>query len=243
MLLQDNKMISESAERDKWIEFSEGYDEKVFSLTKFPKRRDQILRFVHNGRVLNLGAGPLNYLNRDLIKEGSYVVVSDFCQAMLEHARKELQHSRLEHVVADSKHLPFADESFNTIISVNSILPQTRQEVDLMVKEIYRTLKTRSHFIAFLCAYDSAKQTIKTLGLKEEVDDEQERVVCYTTGWQCFHTPQSITRMMRKAGFSDYNFAKIFLDTPEEIAELDKLYGIRNAQSLVFEYLLVGRKD
>ena len=67
-------------ERDKWTEFAEDYDIKVFSLTSVPQRRKQIMRMVQKGRILNMGSGSTNYLNRELLDTGHSVVATDFCK-------------------------------------------------------------------------------------------------------------------------------------------------------------------
>ncbi|MBU2590133.1 MAG: class I SAM-dependent methyltransferase [Nanoarchaeota archaeon] len=225
---------------DEWDGFSEDYDKKVFSLTSIPQRRKQILDLINSGLILNLGCGSATYLNKDLVKDNK-VIATDFCQAMLDIAQKNFQHPNLEYILADSKNLPFENESFDNIISVNSILPPERKEVYQMGKEINRVLKKDGKFIAFLVSYDSTQKGMKYFNMKLKIDDKQLRVND-TIGWQCYHTPDSIKDLMRKSNFQDYNFKKVFLKTKKEIQEIKRLYDINTSKSLIYEYLLVASK-
>jgi len=230
--------------REKWIEVSKDYDNKVFSFTKFPQRRKQIINEIIGKdikKVLNLGAGPTSYLNKDLIDNDIEVVASDFCWSIFDEAKNKYEHPKLKYILADSINLPFGKETLECIISINSILPPARSEVYLMVKEIFQVLKKGGIFIAFLPSYDSAEKVIRNLGLNLKIDGKYLRV-WDTVGWQCFHTPYSIEEMIEIAKFSDFQYKKVFLKTKQEIAELKKLYGIDTSKSLVYEYFLVAIK-
>ncbi len=230
-------------EQDKWIEFSEGYDDKVFSLTKVPQRREQILERIKKGYVLNMGAGSTSHLNKALVEEGNKVVASDFCQTMLDVAEKEFTHLNLEYILADSRDMRdvFKDETFDAVISVNSILPSERSQVDEMIGEAYRVLKKDGIFVAFLVAFGSPSKLVQKLEVDLNLDYEQKRMRD-TTGWQCFHTPKTIKGMMEKAGFQKYDYEKVFLKTKIEIDEMKRLYDIDTRKSFVFEYLLTAYK-
>jgi ubiquinone/menaquinone biosynthesis C-methylase UbiE len=224
-----------------WKQFSRDYDCKVFSLTKVPQRREQILERLKPGKILNVGCGSTSYLNRDIIHQGNHVVATDFCQAMLDVAQEDFMHPDLEYILADSKQLPFEDFSFDSVVSVNSILPPERKEVYQMGNEIYRVLKKGGVFVSFLCSYDNIKRAKDNLGLDIKLDNEQMRVMD-TTGWQCFHTPNLIRKLVERSGFFKYSFKKVFLETKQEIDELKRLYDVDTSKSLIYEYLLVAHK-
>ncbi len=92
---------------DAWKAFSRDYDKKVFSLTKIPERRTQILERVKPGLILNVGCGSETYLNEDLVKSGCDVIATDFCQDMLDVAASRFSHRKLKYIMADSRELPF----------------------------------------------------------------------------------------------------------------------------------------
>lgn len=183
-----------------WDKFAKDYEERVVSLTKIPQRRKQIMVEIKKGKILNLGTGPTAYLNRDLIKEGNKVVATNFSKKILEVAANLFNHKNLEYKLADSRNLPFKSNFFDSVVSVNSILPKRRKDVDTIVKEIYRTLKPAGKFIAFLPSYDTVIESMKIYGTKPRIDKREFRV--YDSGqWQCFHTEEIIDRMMKAAGF------------------------------------------
>jgi len=229
-------------EADRWKGFAENYDERVFSLTKIPRRREQVLEKVQKGKVLNMGCGSAPYLNRDLITQGNHVTATDFCHKMLQVSRRQFNHPNLEFMLADSKHLPFDSDTFDTVISVNSILPEKRSDAYRMVNEAYRVLKKEGVFIAFLCSFDSAMKSVERLGLDSELLDHEHKRVRDTVSWQCFHTPELIKDMMEKTGFQKYEYWKVFLKTKMEISELNRLYSIDTSKCFVYEYFLAAEK-
>jgi|TARA_Y100000310_G_C20654932_1_gene801492 SAM-dependent methyltransferase len=228
-------------ESQRWNEFAEDYDRKIFSLTSFPERRKQILDRIVNGRVLNLGTGSTDYLNRDLVNEGNVVVATDFCKKMLDVASKRFSHFDLEYKLADSTALPFQDNTFDSVVSVNSILPPERYQVFEMFNEAYRVLKDKGVLVAFLCSYDNVKIANKNLNAGFHLDDLQQRIIDTTT-WQCFHTPSTIEENMLESGFSKYGYEKVFLNTCAEISEFRRLYHLETEESPIYEYLLVAEK-
>jgi len=228
-------------ESEEWSEFAEDYDRKVFSLTKIPKRREQILYSIKKGRVLNLGSGPTPYLNQELVKEDCEVIASDFSKDILRVAKGRFIHPDLKYVLTDSRMLGFKDETFDSVVSVNSILPPYKVHVKMMINEIYRVLKSGGLFVGFLCSYDSLKKAIKEFNLNFKTDEEQQRVYD-SSGWQCFHTPKSIEEMVTTAGFGDYSCEKVFLDTEQEIKELERLYGFDASKCFIYEHLVVAQK-
>lgn len=223
-----------------WGKFAKDYEKKVISLTKVPRRRKQILKEIKRGKILNLGTGPTPYLNMALIKNNT-VTATDFSKEMLDAAKNAFTHKNLEYKKADSRNLPFADESFDSIISINSIIPEKRKEADIIIKEAYRVLKPRGRFIAILPSYDNAKKAVKIHRIRLKLDEKQLRV--WDSGqWQCFHTLETIGEMMGRSGFKKYKVRKLFLKTKEEIRQIRKIYGINASKHLVYEYFLVAEK-
>ena len=236
--MTDTNTLNES---QKWNYFAHNYDSKIFSLTSFLQRKQQVLDRIVKGNILNLGTGPTTYLNKDLVEDGNIVIATDFCKNMLDEASKKFSHFDLEYKLADSRSLPFQDNSCDSVISVNSILPPERSHVFEMFNEVYRVLKPKGKFVAFLCSYDSVKRANQNLNAGYELDDLQQRMID-TACWQCFHTPSTIEENMLESGFSKYDFEKVYLDSKDEISEFKKIYGVDTSSSLIYEYLLVAEK-
>jgi len=228
-------------EADKWTEFCIDYDEKVFSITKFPERRKQILEYVNKGSILNLGTGPTAHLNRDLVEQCNSVYASDFCKPMLDVAKKDYTHPKLEYILADTKDLPFEDDKFDSVVSVNSILPPEREEVDVMINEVYRVLKNNGKFIALFPSYELVSYAISELNFGIEHDDEEMRIR-ETSGWQCFHTEESIDKMINKAGFSFYKLNKMLFVSDYENSEIARIYDVDPALADFYEHFLIATK-
>lgn len=224
-----------------WDKLAEDYEEKVLSLTKVSARRKQILAEIKKGKILNLGTGPTTYLNLALVKGGNIVVATDTSKKMLEVAGSTFIHKNLRYCRADNKNLPFSTRFFDSVISVNSILPKSKKDVDVMIKGIYRVLKKSGKFVAILPSYDNVKRVIKTYGINQKLDNKELRV--FDSGqWQCFHTPETIKKMMLKNRFKHYKLSKLFLKTEEEIKQIKKIYEIDTSKHFFYEYFLVAKK-
>lgn len=227
-------------EYEKWNAFSESYDELVFSLTKYPQRRALITSGIENGVVVNIGTGSTPYLNKDLINNGNVVLACDFCESMLRVAKLRFSHKLLKYILGNSCYLPLNDNSVDNVVSVNSILSPERFQVQQIFNEAYRVLKSGGKLIAFLPSFDCGEQyDLAELGI--DVDQEQKREYD-TSGWQCYHTPETIEEEVGQAGFTDIQYRRIYMDSLEEIADLKKLYGFDTSNNQIYEYLLIAKK-
>jgi len=234
---------------DSWIRFSECYDQKVFSLTKFKKNREAILQRIGNGKILNLGTGPTSYMNKELVRLG-VVTAKDFCQNMLDVAVKEYKHPNLEYKLADSTNLPFGAE-FDYVIALNSILPPEREQVVEIYKQVRKVLKKEGKFVAVLAAWDVSGHINEELGENAVEVNWDKKAEKDTNGWQCTHTPGTIYFEMKKAGWTNFDIEILFLDSNEEINEISRLYGYNTFQASkrtggplppFFEYILTAIK-
>lgn len=210
-------------EAKEWSQFAEGYDFKVYSVTKVPERLDEILQRVKKGIVLNMGTGSTTHLNRELVKQGNIVFASDYNKDMIRVAKSDYYHPNLAYVLTNSRELDFEDEKFDTAISVNSILPPERNQVQDFFNEAYRVLKDGGVFVAFLPSYHNVEEAAENLSIKCELDPKRMRVKD-TTGWQCFHTPATIHRNLTSAGFQRYKIEMVMNTAEEELRQFNKLY-------------------
>ncbi|MFC1612507.1 class I SAM-dependent methyltransferase [Patescibacteria group bacterium] len=233
------------SESHEWNEYAEGYDNKIFSLTKSPKRRKDILGAIQPGLILNLGAGSTNYLNRDLIAQGYVVIASDFCKKMLEVASRSFTHPNLRYVVTDSRSLVFPSGMFDTVVTANSILPRERKDVAKMFQESFRVLKQGGLFVAFLTSFENARVWVEELGEKARLDYKDLRYCDESdeTGWQCYHTEESIRRELEEVGANNIVIKRVLLDSPEEIAEMHRIYKVDTSDTPVYEHFVTAWKN
>jgi len=224
-----------------WQDFAKDYDSKVFSLTSVPKRRAQLITLLKGQRILNLGCGPMSYLNRDLVALGKRVYASDFCEKMLEESKKSYSHTMLVHMLCDSRQLSFESDVFDSILSSNSILPSSRIEVVKILSECRRVLNKGGRLVAFLPSFDCGLYFRNEKGLSIRLDSKQLREYD-TTGWQCFHTLDSIKKEFPVAGLNLVSLEKVFLDTPNEVEQIQRIYNLDTSANPIWEYLVVGEK-
>jgi ubiquinone/menaquinone biosynthesis C-methylase UbiE len=224
-----------------WNKIAKDYEEEVLSLTKVSKRREQILRAIKKGAVLNLGTGSMPYLNKDLIRQGNKVIATDYSQPMLKAARHSFSHANLEYKLADNKKLPFKDNVFDSVVSINSILPEKRQEVRLMIKEVWRVLKPAGDFVAFLPSFEAVLESMAIYKTNPRIDRKNYRM--FDSGqWQCFHTVKSIEKVMKESGFKKYKIRKVLQNTAEEIRQIKRIYGVNVSKHPSYHHFLVAEK-
>jgi SAM-dependent methyltransferase len=224
-----------------WQDFAKDYDSKVFSLTSVPERRAQLISGLKGQRILNLGCGSTPYLNQNLIELGKTVYASDFCEDMLEESKKSYAHKNLRHILGDSRQLPFESEVFDSVLSSNSILPESRSEVVKILSECKRVLTKEGRLVAFLPAFDCGLYFKNEKGWSIKLDEERLREHD-TIGWQCFHTPESIEKEFSLGGLNLVSLEKIFLNTPNEISQIRRIYNLDTSENPIWEYLAVGEK-
>ena len=221
--------------------------EKVFSPLRFPEVRNRILAAVRTPRVLDMGCGPTPFLLRELLKfPGIDLYASDYSQRMLDATRRHFPEWAIQFVHADHLSLPFPDEFFDTIVSVNSILPETREDVVPIFAEAFRVLKTGGRFVALLAAFETSLMARDRWGMVIGIDEANHREYD-TTGWQCFYTRADVEALMSQFGQSRYQLEQIHFDSPEAIAEIKHIYGNQlDSQALhdypLFEHFLVVDK-
>jgi len=229
-----------------WKYFADKYEEKMISLSSIPERQKQVAEAIKPGKILNIGCGCITKLNEFLVERGNVVVATDFCKPMLEEAKARFDHENLIHIFADSNNLPFNNESFDSVIAVNSILTENREEVDKIIKEVYRVLKTNGKFVAFLCSYEANKELVNNLGIKNIFLDEKEFKVGVEKEWekifQCFHSPETIERLMKIIPFSKFKYEKIINNTTKEIEMIKSVHKVDTTNCPIYSYLLIAEK-
>ncbi|NOJ32575.1 MAG: hypothetical protein DA329_10600, partial [Candidatus Nitrosocosmicus sp.] len=185
--------------------------------------------------VLNLGTGPLPYMNQDLIRGGFKVVASDISLAMIRESSKTFSHKHLSFIIADNRNLPFDDNFFDSILAINSILPERREDVDRMLRESYRVLKKSGRFVGFFPAWETSLKTRECFGAIETLDEENFRVF-ETTGWQCYQTEETLYNHLKNAGFLKIMIKRVLLKSKAEIRSMKRIYNIDTRKCLMFEH-------
>ena len=221
-----------------WTQFSDRYDATVVSVTSFADKRAQILRDMKPGLVLDAGCGPLGLMLRDVsAAPGTHAVGFDFSEAMIAESRRRTADVPVHYALADLRQLPVVNGSIDTMIAVNSFIPETRPEVEAMFHEASRALKPGGRLIAVLPSFEMSLVARDKWGMKVQLDLTNERE-WDTSGWQCFYTAAAIARLTDRHGFSRHALDRLVFSTPDEIAHIRRVY--RDALSAVSADRLVA---
>jgi len=239
-----SKIIGTPQNRN-WDEFAEDYSNKIYSITKSPFKRQRILAHMNtNETILIAGAGSEVYLQKDIIEKMApkIVIAGDLYEKMIEVSKNKFRHGKLKHEQFDTKKIPYHDH-FNTVISTNSIVPATRNEVTKMFASIYKSLHSGGKLIAYLPSYDLVEVVLKHFPeLKEQTDPLQSRVL-NSYDWQCYFTNELIKKELKLAGFSEIHIEKVGAEDSQEKEELNKIFKLQGAGDIFWEYFVVAQKS
>ncbi len=136
------------------------------------------------GELLDLGCGYGNYLPY-FSKRGFSVIGSDISAIALRVASKRLMQQNRDNIfliLHDMRNLPFCDESFIGIFSMNTIYHATMNEVKRVVNEIYRVLKDEGVCLVTLLSDTDFKfdRTLLTGEKTLQTDSEFENGVIHS---------------------------------------------------------------
>ena len=233
-----------------WKPFSLEYEAKVFSLTSFSAPRKRILREVVPGVVVDVGCGPLGLMLREIARlPGTRAVGSDFGCEMIAESRRRTEGYAVQYLLADNRYLPIRSSSIDTIVAVNSFLPETRGEVELVFEEVARVLRKGGRLVAVLPSFEMSLVARDRWKMVLQLDLENHRE-WDTTGWQCYYTISDIADLMQGHRFQRHYVEPIVLSAPQEVAHIRQVYGAslkdvpvqRLVQDPLFEHLLVAER-
>jgi SAM-dependent methyltransferase len=114
----------------------------------FPVFAFECVKRLARGRVLEVGCGPgfMWRLAAGRIPDGWRIVATDLSLGMVSEARAALGRVRFSFGVADSMSLPFADESFDTVVA-NHMLYHV-PDLDAALRELARVLEPDGALVA-----------------------------------------------------------------------------------------------
>ena len=241
--------------RRAWDDIAEaGYEEQVYSPTKFSEKRSHFLEEINDGdKVLILGCGSPPHMQKDILKSRKSVsiVACDFSEKMLSKSQHDFSHENLRHVQGDTTELPFKEGSFDKVIFTNLML-EVREDVEKMYQESFRVMKENGQLLGLLPSYESVNSMDEQFPEAELQLDEERKRVWDTTGWQCFHNVDLILQELQNAGFklNDIDVQKIGVESEDEMRQLVKIYepllenSTKKALGLFEEFLVkVGKEE
>lgn len=129
------------------------------------KRRIEFFLGHAKGDCLEIGAGT-GEISKALIAHGHHVVATDISPQMVSQIRNKLG---IEAVVCDAEYLPFADESFDTVIGAEMIYYLDYPE--LFLREAHRVLKPGGYLLlssanaSIARFYDTLRAWLRKIGI------------------------------------------------------------------------------
>lgn len=144
--------------REYWNTRSEGYLQQIEKEREEHKDefyKEYFRRIPQGSLVLDIGCGP-GFFTLLLASLGMNVTAADYSEGMLEKAKDLLNRNGyhdVEFCRADAQHLPFADASFDAVVSRN--LVWNLEDPEAAYKEWLRVLN-RAESFSFLTAITTA---------------------------------------------------------------------------------------
>jgi ubiquinone/menaquinone biosynthesis C-methylase UbiE len=123
-----------------------------------------ILEYCSEGSILDIGTGPGWLLIQIHQQSPKFRVVGvDASPSMVAKARKNISDAGLSDVVeikeAEASHIPFADDSFDMIVSTGSI--HHWKDPTACLNEVYRVLKRGGHALIYDLVSDTPASVLK----------------------------------------------------------------------------------
>jgi len=233
-----------------WSEYSRDYESKVFSITSFAKRRRALLQRVLPGIVIEMGCGPLGLMLNDIADlPGTRAIGSDFCWDMVKQSRQRTRERNVRYLLTDNRQPALGEATVDTIVSINSFLPERRAEVLMIFQEVALALRKGGRLVAMLPSFEMSLIARDNWRMDINLDLTNHRE-WDTSGWQCFYTVADIGSLMRGCRFGDYRIETVAFDAPEEIDHIQRVYGDRLenvprqrlVDSPLFEHLLIAER-
>ena len=254
MLTQHESAESTSCEARVWKPFHEKYTEQVFCPVLFQDTLAEVVNAVRPPRILDMGCGPTSLLLNEIAKHFGDLKVeielyaSDFSPEMLEAAQNAAQIGGITFVRVDHRQLgrEFGRDFFDTVVSINSILPEQRADVDRIFSQVINALKPGGRLVALLPAFETSHMARDHWGMDIRIDDRNHREYD-TTGWQCYHTADDICAQMQRHKFGKFDCRPHKFTSQHARNVIRRVYGQSiTDEALVkyplFEHFLVAEK-
>lgn len=210
--------------------------------------------------VIDLGTGIGHFL--PFLSEHFRVVHAlDYAPNLLQKARAaHEQYANIRYSCGDMRSLPFAFSSFDIVLSVNSILPSSIDDPDLIISELFRILKRGGLFVGALPAFDAViylyflkYQALRENGTTSEealktVEEEMGRHNLHPLGLysdypefpsQKYFYPTEIQYRFSAAGFAEIVLMK--LEYSWEYCH-DHFYGYFPNAPRIWDWFVTARK-
>jgi SAM-dependent methyltransferase len=181
-------------------------------------------------RVIDYGCGPGNML-QFLSGRVTEIWGLDFSKDALSICEKKAGDLGIKfHSIKDDMRSFVDPKMFDLIISTNSVLPKTREDVLRIFGGMHKNLKDDGRLLMILPSYDTClylvslwekhyrtlsndeayvKHCISAFRIAKKMDDDTHSFADDGVHSQCFHTPESMRRELDQIGFQIIEMKKV----------------------------------
>ena len=166
------------------------------------------------------GTGEMAMYLSHLATEGTEIYAVDFCESMMEKARRKPQAERIHFVTADIKALPFENETFD-LITMSFATRNINVSKEILIQsfsEYYRVLKPGGRFVNLETSRPSFLPIRKGFDLYVKLFVEQiggrisgsRRAYAYLAKTiPRFYPAEELADIMQRAGFEEVTFQRL----------------------------------
>lgn len=153
---------------------------------------------LRNGKILDIGCGVYPFFLKNTVFSGKYGIDKNFSTVQ----DKEIN---LEKVNIENEKLPYVDNFFDTVVMLASIEHFKKENIEDILKEIYRALK-KEGILVITTPTPIGNRILRLLALlnlvsKEEINDHK-----------CSFSKEDMLNYLKTAGFSYANFKYGFFE-------------------------------
>ena len=131
----------------------------------FEKRCAYALSYCHSKRVLDLCCGT-GWTANELSKVAVSVKAVDYSKDSIDNARRRFPKGNLLFEEMNALSLSYADESFDTVISMEAIEHFSKSDGEIFINEVYRVLKKGGSFVGSTPQVET-KNPLKIMAMKK----------------------------------------------------------------------------
>jgi SAM-dependent methyltransferase len=195
--------------------------------------------------ILIAGCGSRVELQRALLDSDQVSVTATDYAEVVAMAGSRCAHARLRYLALEDR--PVLVEEFDVVVAVNVLVKSSDKANRALVKEWARALKPGGRLVMLVpilfCGLDLALLTARR-DLWECLDLERSSWIERAQGVrQIEYSPLRIRRVLREAGLRLSDLRLIFLESATSRAQARTSYELDDEDLLIYEQLVVARRD
>lgn len=226
-----------------WNTLSQDYESAIYPITKWIKKRNRITnQLTNNSKILIIGAGSETYLVQDIINRFplSSITLLDISTGMLEKSKEKFTNDRIIYLNQDVLKLNLTN-SFDCIITTNSLLLPTPADNEKAFKRLIIALKPQGKIIAYLPSFESCLNLEQRFHINLNLNKIMQSVDDGIGFQQSFWTKSQLKQFYK---YGTIQHKKIYCsESYPELKTLINLYHLKKKSAKeVFEHFIIFTK-